>query len=510
MSFLRRKPTQQSSRRRTAKSGPQLSRRARRAQEKLALRKQRELDKIELAGKQLNLDKRFEAHADERVEKKTSRRREIARESRDRLAAKLRAFRTRVANDRPLLMALYVGAFSLAVAIAGQFMFYSSLDWHGWTWIAYLLPFLVEGATWTFATYAQWLATRPVPLPYGTYTRMMWFFAGGASVTNAYHVWITLGDPTTGIVLGAASIIGPIAWHRYITLTKLVRKGMSAAQIRAALFRRIFHPIYSLRAASLWSAAGGAMTPEAAWKITWMNAKGAAPGMAPTLLLVTFRNQWLFKILFGRVINPAIVVTTATAVRGATATRVAQPQPDPEVAQPQPEVVDEVAQPPAIASVEDDASISDDLIKRYLEEWSNLGDNDASATSEAGATATLERPDQPSSEPVAPLQPQPQPDMVDEVAQLDVQPKAQPEPEVVQPEVAQPSASTLITRFYNQERAKGVAPEDVGPSLAHRFVEREGGRCSRQFVSRKLGELRDAERNREGASATGSDDKPRK
>lgn len=491
---------------------PRPSRRARRAQEKLAIAKQARLDELELQNKQLTVTKKIDGYKEAKADRAWTRRLAATREARARLAARLKAFRTRLDNDRPLLWALAISSASFVAAISGQFMAYTSENWHGWGFLAYLLPFIVEGATWTFASYAQWLATRPIVLPYGSYIRTMWLFAAYAAAVNTYHVWMVLGDPVTGALLGGASLVGPFAWHKYVSLTRLSRKGMSAAQIRAAFLRWVFHPFLSLRARSLWSAADAVMTPAMAWRITWMNAYGAAPGTAPAGRVVTFRNRWLFRLIFGRVVTP----TSATATRSATggATMIAQPRfGEAQVAQPQlaaqPQPVDEVAQPTeAVCDPESDL-VTDQELADVIARWSQLGESSATATDEPGATATLDRTEKPSSEQVA----QPQPEGGNQVAELDAQPQPQPQPQPeAQPvdEVAQPKGATsptadLIEGFYKRERAKGVAPGDVGVSLCRKFLRDRSREPSRQYVSRILGELRDKEL-KNSATATKSGD----
>jgi hypothetical protein len=286
---------------------PTLSRAARRRRERIDLNKRETLARLETQRRELEVTRELDVYAEEKAERAESRKAGATRQAREALSRRLRAFRTRLDNDRPLLAALIVSGLSLIATIAGQLMVYTSLNWHGYAALAYILPFIVEGATWSFAIYSQWLATRPWPLPYAKYTRLMWLFAAYAATANTYHVSHTLRDVVTGALLGGASLVGPFVWHSYITLTRTARSGRSAAQIRAALLQRLFNPLLSLRTAKLWAAAGGAMTRDQAWLLVYRNVHGHFPGQHSTTRQVTARNQWLWVMVrpfVGRVINP--------------------------------------------------------------------------------------------------------------------------------------------------------------------------------------------------------------
>lgn len=291
---------------------PTLSRAARRRRERIDLNKRETLARLETQRRELEVTRELDVYAEEKAERAESRKAGATRQAREALGRRLRAFRTRLDNDRPLLAALIVSGLSLIATIAGQLMVYTSLNWHGYAALAYILPFIVEGATWSFAIYSQWLATRPRPLPYAKYTRLMWLFAAYAATANTYHVAHTLNDAVTGALLGGASLVGPFVWHSYITLTRTARSGRSAAQIRAALLQRLFNPLLSLRTAKLWAAAGGAMTRDQAWLLVYRNVHGHFPGQHSTTRQVTARNQWLWMMVrpfVGRVINPTAGAT---------------------------------------------------------------------------------------------------------------------------------------------------------------------------------------------------------
>jgi hypothetical protein len=296
---------------RTETEGPAVSNRgrrgptwwARRRAEKLRLKKQRKLDKADLKLKELEIRKAEDAYVEEK-----SGRAEAAKEAKTAAAraavkARWRAFRERLANDRPLLAAVVMSGVCLVVEFVGQLMFYGDLNWPRiLLFMPVLLSTIVTGATWTFAINADYLTSKG--LSGAADIRKMWYWSGAAAVTNGYHGVVVLGELSVGIVLGSASLVGPYIWHRYVTLQKVAKSGRTAEQIRAALLRRLFHPFLWRRATDLWAAADGAMSTSAAWRLTWVQAKGGAPGALPPRALTPARNRWLFRLVFGRVVTP--------------------------------------------------------------------------------------------------------------------------------------------------------------------------------------------------------------
>jgi hypothetical protein len=461
----------------TGPGKPTLTRRARRRRERIELDKRETLAKLATQREALEVTRELDAYTEEKAERAESRKASTTRQARAALAARLRAFRTRLDNDRPLLAALIVSGLCLVTTIAGQIMVYESLDWHGWSWIGDLLPFIVEGATWTFGIFAAWLASRIVPLPYGRYIRLMWLFASYAAGSNTWHFARDLHDPITGALLGGASIVGPFIWHSYVTLSKLARSGRSAAQIRAALLQRIYHPVLSARTTSLWSAANAAMTRDMAWRLTWEHAKGAAPGLLPARRVVTARNAWLFRVIFGRVVTTPSWLPTATP----TATN---PQPATATRNPQPATPETGAQPDQPATRNPDDSGLADEVANYLRTWNAP----PGATTSGGATATIEQPNPTSSGMVAPpsattpatpgattssqvagnLPPQPQPTATERTA----------------------TASDLVAQYYRNQVAAGVAADNVNATRAASFATENGLRCSRQAAAKVINKLR--------------------
>jgi hypothetical protein len=289
---------------RAGRRGP--TRWARRRAEKLRLKKQGRLDEADLKLKNLEIRKAEDAYAEEKLARVEAAKESKASAAREAVRARWRAFRERLADDRPLLAAIVMSGVCLVVEFVGQLMFYGDLPWNDMLlFMPVMLAIIVTGATWTFAVNAAYLTSRG--LSGAADIRKMWYWATTAAVMNGYHGIVVLHEISVGIVLGSASLVGPYIWHRYVSLTKVAKSGRTAEQIRAALLRRLFHPILWRRAVDLWAAADGAMTASAAWRITWTQVKGAAPGAPPAASVTPARNQWLFRVVFGRVMNPASI-----------------------------------------------------------------------------------------------------------------------------------------------------------------------------------------------------------
>lgn len=296
----------------------------------MTVKHQRELEKIDVQKKrdaaekarvlgELEVTKQVENHKETKTEKIELKKSSRAAAVRKGVANWFSRLFGRLDRDRPLLAALIQCGTCMFATFVGQVMVYTALNWHGFGFMALVLPVIVEGATWTCAIYAQWLATRADPLPYGSEIRLMWLFASYAAASNTYHIAVELKDPITGALLGGASIVGPLLWHRYIGLAKKSRSG-GGDRIRITFRRRIHYPFITWRAGALWSAAGGAMTRDRAWLETYRDCYGCYPGQQPVHESVTYRNQWLWRIvrpLVKREVNPVVfrgaVVVVASA-----------------------------------------------------------------------------------------------------------------------------------------------------------------------------------------------------
>lgn len=427
--------------------------------------------------------------------------------ARARVTARLHTVGQRLADDRPLLAALVVAGVCLVATFAGQIMVYKDLNWHGYGWLAYLLPVIVEGTTWSQAIYASYAATHKPPLPYARHIRVMWLAAGWAAGSNTWHFSHVLGDTLTGAILGGASLVGPFVWHRYVNLTRDSHSGRTAAQIKAALLQRIYHPRLSARTTALWAELGGNVSRDRCWQAVWVRHHGHTPGAIPGNRMVTARNRWLFRKLFGRVVNPALQVrvTTTTATRpqppatravGSSTGPVDDPTATGATATMQPAtVVDGPTQlPPGIDATTPDVDLFDALEQLNWDVPSSVADGfpQPEDTLNGGATATLEPRRTPRPEQVA------NPDATDTATSgatarnpgnrnPQPQPRNRPQPPAT-PGQAQPAQ--LVAEYYRDQVANGCPPADVNAQAAADYAASRGAGCTRQAASKQLNKLR--------------------
>lgn len=463
---------------------------ARHRAEKLRLKKQEELNKRELELKDLELAKARDEYEEQKAARADAVKESKASTARNAVRARWRAIRERLADDRPLLAAVVMSGVCLVVEFVGQLMFYGDLKWPTFLlFMPVLLSVIVTGATWTFAINADYLTSKG--LSGAADIRKMWYWSTAAALTNGYHGVVVLKEVSVGIVLGSASLVGPYIWHRYVTLKKVAKSGRTAEQIRAALLRRLLHPVLWKRTADLWASADGALSQTDAWRIVWLRSKGAAPGMPSEGELSPARNRWLFRLVFGRVVNPMLRVTV-------TATPDAE-----EVAptdRPQPRAVARVAQPGKTIWK---GWLTDDNLAARLDAWAAEFGSTATATPDGGATATPAEPETPSSGPVA----QPggpvadkrdrNPEPTRSVAQPRGKLPASPQPHVAHGEGAQPgtgatpsTAAGWVEQYFRQQVAAGVNPRQVSATEAAKYAASNGYECSRQNAAKAIAKLR--------------------
>lgn len=454
------------------------------------MKKQRELDKADLKLKDLEIRKAEDAYAEEKTARAEAAKESKTAAARAAVRARWRAFRERLADDRPLLAATVMSGVCLTVEFVGQLMFYGALKWPPFLlFMPVLLSVIVTGATWTFAVNADYLTSKG--LSGAADIRKMWYWSTAAAVTNGYHGVVVLGELSVGLVLGSASLVGPYIWHRYVTLKKVAKSGRSAEQIRAALLRRLLHPVLWKRTADLWAAADGGLTQTDAWRIVWLRAKGAAPGMPSAAELTPARNQWLFRLVFGRVVNPTLRV-------GVTATRDAE-----EVAptdRPQPRAVARVAQPGVTTWK---GWLTDAEVAKALVAWEAEFASTATATSDGPATATPDEQQGRSSEQVAqpgnphPTKPERNPASSRQAAQPAGSQPPSAQPETGPREGAHPAATATpataagwVEQYYRNQVADGVNPRRVSPTDAAEYAKDNGFPCSRQNAAKAIRKLR--------------------
>lgn len=312
----------------------------------------------------------------------------------EKITTRVGAFARRLRDDMPLLFTLITVSVSLTVALSAQWMFYDTLPWPpGFGWLVVPMALLVESGSWTYGVQAQRLAE--LGMPYGAKVRRMWLLALLAAGMNSYHGSQAFpGHWEMGLILGGGSVLGPLAWHGYLQLTKVKAQRRSGAEIRAAIGRRIHHPILTWRAHDLRSSLGGRISPERAFLIVFRDHYGYLPGqrprVAPRLVRVaTVRVAW----------RPVTVGSGAdlSAESGARLSVVDSAELTPPVIVSSAD--DSPSAPPALALVGGDGSaepdavdmttegFSDEEIERFLSAYSDPVERPDSALS-SGQTST--------------------------------------------------------------------------------------------------------------------------
>lgn len=310
----------------------------------------------------------------------------------------LQAFGDRLRNDLPLAFTLVTVAVSLTVTLSAQWMFYNTLPWPAaFKWLVVPLALLVESGSWTYGIHAQFLAAKG--RPYGAQTRRMWLLALLATGMNSYHGATAFeGHWEMGLILGGGSLLGPAVWHGYVYLTKQRKTVRSAVQIRAAIGRRLHHPILTWRAHALWSESGGRISPEKAFMIVWLRWKGHLPWQAPSAVsgrsnprrevtVATVRVRW----------SPAGFVPDSSAGTGAGSSAELRP----------PVIVsgadNSPSSPPALALVGGDGSADDPTltgldidaeiagIERMIQAVQDVPDRAETPTDKRAETADVRR-----------------------------------------------------------------------------------------------------------------------
>ena len=249
-----------------------------------------------------------QARKDAREERKTNRK----AAKRDRAHKKFRELAAALRENRPLMFALGAEVLFVPITVFGNLMFLQSLN--GWSWFWFLqfpLALAPEFLTWVFATNASTLANER--LPYSMQTRLMWCSAAIAASLNAYHGVATLHNSSMAWMLGFPSVAGPGVWHVYLHLRKRKLAKRSGDDIISDMWLRIGHPILMFRRRMLWATKKGHMSLEQAWFEVYRQSKGCYPGQVRSPEYVTFRNQWLWRLmrpLFGRIVTPPVRVIT--------------------------------------------------------------------------------------------------------------------------------------------------------------------------------------------------------
>jgi hypothetical protein len=189
------------------------------------------------------------------------------RDAADERRAQRRAMRAAVwTQRRPLLVVVPMMATSAGVALPAQFAYYSARTGSGWS--AATIAAMVEGGTWLGAALES--AARERGKPAGFYQGLTWVLAGAAAGVNLAHgLSMEHGGWQVGAVFALASLMGVISWSAYMRLRTHEHTGVSAEEVRLAMWRRLRYPRLSWRAASLRAAIGTGLGAEQAWAQVW-------------------------------------------------------------------------------------------------------------------------------------------------------------------------------------------------------------------------------------------------
>jgi multisubunit Na+/H+ antiporter MnhB subunit len=169
-------------------------------------------------------------------------------------------------RQRTLCIVAPFMAASAAVAAPAQFHYYADAP-GGDPWSAAAVAAMVEGGTWVGAVLETYAIDHDQPT---TWPRVLtWGLAGLAAAINFTHGLTRPGGGLQiGVVLGMASLLGPVIWGIY----SLLRGGRLAGRTREdwgkQLWRRIWHPILSWRATDLRATSSTPMTIEESWAQT--------------------------------------------------------------------------------------------------------------------------------------------------------------------------------------------------------------------------------------------------
>lgn len=161
-----------------------------------------------------------------------------------------------ISDQSALAVALFLSIGASGVDLAAQISYYLSLPLElrlpivDYTLdLAYPIAAVVVGSAWTFGVYAAYCSARG--LPAAKQITRMWVLSLIAAIINFFHGWALAEDVMSGLVLGGVSILSPLAWHSYVTLSREQRAGLNLAELREIALQRLMHPIIYTRAASL-------------------------------------------------------------------------------------------------------------------------------------------------------------------------------------------------------------------------------------------------------------------
>lgn len=113
-----------------------------------------------------------------------------------------------------------------------------------------MFPIVDTGFTWACGMMAAFAVTTGHGNP-RRYMRCMWAFASVSVFVSASHYLTHFADPTTALFVAGLSIATPFLWHLYVGLSKDIKEGVSADDIKLAVRAWVLHPVYSFRTSKI-------------------------------------------------------------------------------------------------------------------------------------------------------------------------------------------------------------------------------------------------------------------
>jgi hypothetical protein len=137
---------------------------------------------------------------------------------------------------------------------------------------SWIVPGVVEGLTWTFASLTILAVRRKAPA--GRYRAGTAVSALLAASLNLVHS----PSENAGQVNALASLAGVIAFEAVVSLLQHTQSGRTAAEVREQLARWLAHPMVSLTAWRIRAPYRRTITVQQAWDQAWLSHHGGTPG----------------------------------------------------------------------------------------------------------------------------------------------------------------------------------------------------------------------------------------
>jgi len=139
---------------------------------------------------------------------------------------------------------------------------------------AWLFPLAIETGAWVCAFEAHRRARAGAPAT--GLVPSMWLLSAIAASINFAH-GLTDGGIVAGLSLSALSVLGVLLHHIRTRAHQAHTAGRTAADLRAAVTRRVLHPVLSYQAARIASARGTPPGEPGVWRAAWVDRYGVGP-----------------------------------------------------------------------------------------------------------------------------------------------------------------------------------------------------------------------------------------